>query len=158
MRISWGLILADIISISWDGQRISRPGIYANIPLADYHRGDICDGPSLSSSGLRLLWAKSPKHFWDKSALNPERAVEDEENHDFILGRAAHHLICGEIGFANLFSIRPTRAPERNPCHGNNRSGQKWMTDQRSLGKSILSIADAIAIKGMAVSIHRHPF
>ena len=139
-------------SIQWDGQRISRPGVYAGIPLDDYHRGDICDGPSLSSSGLRRLWAKSPKHFWDTSPLNPMHAVE-EDGKDFIIGRAAHHLVCGEIGFAERYVIRPEKAPDGRDWHGANKSCIRWLADQKKFGKTVLTPEMADAIRGMAISL-----
>ena len=40
-------------TIKWDGNQITTPGMYSGIPLDSYHRGDICDGASVSSSGLR---------------------------------------------------------------------------------------------------------
>lgn len=143
-------------TIPWDGQRISAPGIYANIPLADYHRGDICDGPSLSSSGMRMLWARSPEHFWDKSPLNPDRDESNDDNDAFILGRAAHHLICGEIGFGNLFMIRPDKAPDGRDWHGSNKSCIKWIADAKKSGKTILTPAMAEQIRGMAVALGKN--
>ena len=140
-------------SIQWDGQRIARPGIYAGIPLEDYHRGDICDGPSLSSSGLRLLWSKSAKHFWDKSPLNPVRSDEDDDKKEYIIGRAAHHLVCGELGFANLYVIRPDKAPDGRAWHGSNGSCVKWLAEQKRLGKTVLTPEMVEQVRGMAISL-----
>lgn len=156
-------VTSSIVSIPWDGQRISRPGIYANIPLPHYHRGDICDGPSLSSSSLRLLWSKSPKHFWDKSPLNPLRDAGDDDNEDFVLGRAAHHLICGEIGFARLFTVRPDKLPDPGesaprPWNGNRKACKDWLKLQKAAGKSVLTADQVEQIKGMAIAIGQHPF
>jgi PDDEXK-like domain of unknown function (DUF3799) len=143
--------------IQWDGQRISKPGLYSNIPLSHYHRGDICDGPSISSTGLRLLIKKWPKHFWDKSALNPMRDDKDEENEDFILGRAAHHLVCREPGFTKYFVIRSDKAPDGRAWNGNNKTCKDWLAEQSKLGKSVLSPAQAEQIRGMALSLGRTP-
>jgi len=38
-------------TIKWDGKQITKPGLYGSIPLELYHAGNICDGPSVSSSG-----------------------------------------------------------------------------------------------------------
>jgi PDDEXK-like domain of unknown function (DUF3799) len=140
-------------SIQWDGQRISRSGVYAGIPLEDYHRGDICDGPSLSSSSLRLLWSKSPQHFWDKSPLNPDRDEADDEKREYIIGRAAHHLVCGELGFADLYVIRPDKAPDGRAWHGSNTSCIKWLAEQKRLGKTVLTAEMTEQVRGMAVSL-----
>lgn len=140
-------------TIQWDGQRISRPGIYAGIPIDDYHRGDICDGPSLSSSGMRLLWSKSPKHFWDKSPLNPNRDDSDEDNKDLIIGRAAHHLVCGEIGFGDHYVIRPDKAPDGRAWNGNNKTCIAWLDEQKRNRLTVLTPEMAESIRGMAISL-----
>jgi hypothetical protein len=142
-----------MISIPWDGQRISKPGLYSGIPLDDYHRGDICDGPSISSSGLRALWQRSAKHFWDKSALNPNRNQEDDDKAAYVLGRAAHHLVCAEVGFADRFIVRPDKAPDGRDWHGSNKSCLKWMAEAKRSGKSVLTPADVESIKGMAFEL-----
>lgn len=143
--------------IAWDGQRISAPGLYSNMSLDHYHRGDICDGPSISSTGLRMLWNRSPKHYWDKSPLNPIRDESDDDNEAFILGRAAHHLICREPGFSQHFVVRSDKAPDGKPWHGNNKSCQLWKKQQKAAGKTVLSPDQAVAIRGMAVSLNQTP-
>lgn len=140
-------------TIQWDGQRISKPGVYAGIPIDDYHRGDICDGPSVSSSGLRAIWSKSPKHFWDKSPLNPNRDDSDTDNKEFIIGRAAHHLVCGETGFGDHYVIRSDKAPDGRDWHGANKSCIKWLADQKKLGLTILTPEMAESIRGMAIAL-----
>ena len=65
--------------IKWDGEKISRPCLVSGLPIDRYHAADICDGPSISSSGLRTIFSKSPAHFWAESALNDEEDEEDEE-------------------------------------------------------------------------------
>jgi hypothetical protein len=138
--------------IPWDGQRISVPGIYSNMPLAHYHRGDICDGPSISSSGLRLM-RKGPAYFWDKSALNPLRDASDDDNEAYILGRAAHHVICREVGFSKHFVIHSDKAPDGKAWHGNNKSCVAWIKLQKEQGKTVLSPKQAEQIRGMAVRL-----
>lgn len=145
-----------IKSIPWDGQRITRPGVYAHMPLDDYHRGDICDGPSLSSTQLRTIWQTSPEEFWDQSPLNP-KGKPRKDSEDFILGRAVHHLICGEAGFANHFVVRPEKAPDGRDWNGNNKSCIKWFAEQRAVKKSVLTPANIIDIRGMAIKLSQHP-
>lgn len=143
--------------LAWDGQRISVPGLYRNVPLADYHRGDICDGPSISSSGLRLLWQKAPAYFWDKSPLNPLRDDSDDDNAAFILGRAAHHVICREPGFAKHFVIHSDKSPDGKAWHGNNKSCKDWIKLQKAQGKTVLSPDQAETIRGMAAKLGLTP-
>ena len=47
----------------WDGGSIGRPGLYENMTLESYHSRDVCDGVSISSSGLRKI-SRSPAHYW----------------------------------------------------------------------------------------------
>ena len=143
--------------IPWDGQRITVPGLYRHVPLADYHRGDICDGPSVSSSGLRLLWSKAPKRFWDKSRLNPNRDASDDENESFILGRAAHHLICREPGFSKFFVVRPDKAPDGRDWNGNNKTCKEWLAAQKSNGLTVLTPTQVDNIRGMALALSQTP-
>jgi PDDEXK-like domain of unknown function (DUF3799) len=145
-----------IQSIRWDGKQITTPGIYRDVPINDYHRGDICDGPSVSSSTLRDLWNHSPAYCWSRSALNPKRVTEND-NEALMLGRATHHLICGEVGFADQFVVRPEKAPDGRAWHGNNDSCKTWIKAQKRAGKSILTAAQVEQIKGMAIKLGEFP-
>jgi hypothetical protein len=141
-----------IQSIPWDGKPITADGIYSGIPLDDYHCGDICDGPSVSSSGLRRLWMTSPAHFWDSSPLNPNRNADDDDKEAFILGRAAHLVCCGEPGFAEQFVIRP-QTLDGEPWQGNRKVCKAWIAARKREGKTVLTEAQTEAIKGMAVAL-----
>jgi hypothetical protein len=148
-------------SVRWNGKQITAPGLYSDIPMRDYHRGDLCDGPSLSSTGLRTLWSQSPKHFWDKSHLNPKAAV-DEDNPDFVFGRAAHHLVCGEPGFATAFIIRPEEIAdegkkELKAWHGNRRVCRDWVKAAKASGKGVLTPDDVADLRGLASEVAKHP-
>jgi hypothetical protein len=60
--------------IAWTpGMIISEPGIYRDVPMSVYHSQEICDGPSISSSGLRRIWNESAAHFFSDWDGNPER-------------------------------------------------------------------------------------
>src|SRR5258708_18976764 len=86
---------------------ITEPGVY-DLTMDRYH-GQPCDGPSVSSSGLRTIWSASPAHYWLESSLNPHREEQGERPH-FSLGRAAHHLLfLGRTGFDAEFVVRPEK-------------------------------------------------
>jgi hypothetical protein len=144
-----------IETVRWNGASINAPGIYRDLPLDDYHRGDICDGPSVSSTPLRLLFDKSPKHCWARSPLNPNRVIEDEPEH-FVLGRAAHHLVCGQVDFAGTFVVRPDRL-EGEKWHGNRTACQNWLKARKREGKTVLKPEQVEAIRGMAISLGEFP-
>jgi hypothetical protein len=144
-----------IISIRWDGKQITVPGIYSRLPLDDYHRGDICDGPSVSSTTLRMLWDTSPAHAWAHCALNPAR-VDDADNEARNIGRAAHHLLTAEIGFADQFVIQPDTL-EGEKWHGNRKDCKRWKAARKREGLTVLTTANVEVVKGMAISIGAFP-
>lgn len=94
-----------------DGEIITEPGAY-RMSLAWYHQ-QCCDGPSVSSSGLRKIATESPWAFWAASDLNPNRYPPKDESDAFIIGRAAHALILGDEIFADKFVTVPEDAPAR---------------------------------------------
>lgn len=84
--------------------KISEPGIY-DIPIEEYH-GDPCDGPSISSSGLRALLLECPAKYWATSPLNPNR-FEEKRSEALDIGAAAHCLTLGEPEFNKYFIVSP---------------------------------------------------
>jgi hypothetical protein len=101
--------------IKWDRKPISEPGIYSGVPMDAYHGANLCDGPSVSSSGLRKLANQSPAHYFCESPYNPER-IEQKETDSLTLGRAAHHLLLGEDDFNTLYIVRPTSGILAHRC------------------------------------------
>jgi hypothetical protein len=71
---------------------ITDPGAYPDVDAEDYHGGEICDGPSISSSGVKLITSKSLRHYWYQSNLNPDRPPQKEKRH-FALGRLLHDIL-----------------------------------------------------------------
>ena len=141
--------------IKWTpGTKINAPGIY-DMPIEAYH-SDCCDGPSVSSSGLRTIDTKSLAHYWADSYLNPDREPF-EPTASMILGSAAHHLLLGESGFAQKFALRPTEAPDGRAWNGNNLSCKKWVAERALEGKTVITLDQIERIKGMAASLARHP-
>jgi hypothetical protein len=149
-------------STQWNGNPIAAGGCYSGISLEQYH-GDLCVGPSASSSGLKTIYTKSPAHFYDASYLNPNRAEPDDEKPDrewAALGSAAHALLVGGVGhFREQFVIRPEIAPDGTGrgWNGNNKSCREWIAERHREGKVVLSEAQVETIKGMAISMSTHP-
>jgi hypothetical protein len=144
-----------ITSIRWDGAPIRAPGIYHDLPIARYHRGDVAVGPSVSSTALRVLWNESPKHCWARNPLNPSR-IDEEDSEAFILGRATHHLICGQVNFADEFVVRPETL-EGAKWHGNRTECKRWLKQRKAEGKTVLSPEQVDQIRGMAVALGEFP-
>lgn len=135
----------------WDGKTISQPGIYENVPMSVYHGADLCDGPSVSSSGLRRLIGQSPAHYWCESPYNPDR-IEREETASLTLGRAAHHLLLGEDDFNTLYIVRPDKWDSWRTD-----ASKIWRADQEAAGRTVLLTAQLEVIRGMARSLAAHP-
>lgn len=129
----------------FNGEVIAEPGVYKNLPMSVYH-SDCCDGPSISSSGLRELAPPDgcPVKFWDTSYLNPDRAPQEEKDH-FSLGKAVHTLLLGEDGFRDQFVIRPEEYPDYKT-----KAAREWRDGQVKAGKSVLLPSALEQIEGMA--------
>ncbi|MDO9471927.1 MAG: PD-(D/E)XK nuclease-like domain-containing protein [Caulobacter sp.] len=135
----------------WNGEPISADGVY-DLTMDAYH-GQPCEGPSISSSGLRTIWEQSPAHYWIDSSLNPNRAVDDDERPHFSLGRAAHHLLfLGRKGFDQEFATRPAKWKDWRTAEA-----KEWRAEQIKAGMTIITDHELELIAGMARSLAEHP-
>jgi hypothetical protein len=128
----------DAIKIE-DGEIVTKPGIY-DVSIGWYHQ-QCCDGPSISSSGIRAI-LRSPAEFWKTSSLNPNRVEEDDKD-AFILGRAAHHLLLGERQFGQHFVVSPFK-------DFRTKEAKEWKAAEIEAGRTVLTEAQIERIKGMA--------
>ena len=150
--------------IRWDGNPISKPGLYEKVPLSIYHSGRLCVGPSISHSGLHRIVSPegSEAHFYDTWPLNPDRNPDaDDDSEAIILGRATHHLLLGEPNFKSEFVVTPDRAPDAKGVmglwNGNKTYCQEWLATRKAEGMTVLKPAWVERIKGMAMSLSRQP-
>lgn len=81
--------------------------------MAWYHSQEVCDGPSVSSTGIRKAALESPHAFWKTWEGNPNRYPAKEPGDSLVLGRAAHSLILGDEVFEDHFIFVPEDAPRR---------------------------------------------
>lgn len=143
-----------IIAMRWNGVPIAVPGWYDQVPLSIYHSAKITTDPSASSSHLRALWYKSPKHFYAKWPYNPDfdPEVDVEESAAFTIGRAAHHLYLGEDDFSLQFIERPAKVAGL-PWQGNRLECKAFLKQQTAAGRTVLTPDQITTIKGMARSL-----
>lgn len=150
--------------IQWNGKRVSRPGIYREIPMRNaegtgYHQ-NVAVKPSLSSTGIRAIFSKSPAHYFATSYLNPN-AVEPKQTEPMLFGRAAHHLLLGEADFQRHFAIRPETYRDDEgkvkPWSGNARTCKAWLKEAADAGLDVLTLAQLTRIRGMAEALKREP-
>lgn len=137
------------------GNVISSPGIYDGVHIDTYHGQAICDGPSISSSGLRKIFSESPAHFYCDWSGNPEREPDDASA-ALILGSAAHHLLLGEDDFSTRFIMRPAEI-DGEPWQGNKKICKAWLAGQAAAGRTVLTAEQVKTIRGMAKSLAAHP-
>jgi len=138
-------------TVKWQRKPITEPGIYSGVPMNVYHGADLCDGPSVSSSGLRKISSQSPAHYFCESPYNPNR-IEQKETDSLTLGRAAHHLLLGEDDFNTHYVVRPDKWDSWRTD-----ASKIWRIDQESAGKTVLLTAQLETIRGMARSLASHP-
>jgi hypothetical protein len=132
---------------------ITEPGTYPDVTAEEYHDGEICDSPSISSSGVKLITRKSPRHYWHQSNLNPDRPVKPEKQH-LALGKALHDMLLLQGRVETHYHVLPAGF---NAAHS-----QKWAEaiDARdyavSKGKTVLTKASFDLMNGMAESVSQN--
>ena len=126
------------------GEKISDSGAFSGVSMARYHGPDLCDGPSISSSGLRQIFTDSPMGYWVESPYNPARIDQSDKEH-FVLGRACHHLLLGEAEFGKHFSVRPEKWDSWRP-----NDARGWRSKEQLAGRTVLDPKQIEAIRGMA--------
>lgn len=150
--------------IVWNGKPISRPGLYSGVPMRNdagngYHQ-NLCVRPSLSSTGIKTIFNKSPAHYFKDSYLNPD-AEPPKDSEAFAFGRAAHHLLLGESGFRDQFVLRPKTFRDEEgkskPWSGNTTYCRDWAKEQAALGLTVITEAELENIRGMRDSLKREP-
>lgn len=139
----------------FNGEPIAKAGLYSGVPSGVYHGANLCAGPSISSTGLRTIFAKSPAHYWCTSPYNPSR-IEQEDNDAMALGRATHHLLLGEANFAKHYAIRPDKI-DGEDWHHARKSCKAWLKTMADEGRAVLTKTQAEAIIGMRNGLREHP-
>lgn len=145
---------------TWKSGSIGVSGIYEDMKLDHYHSRDVCDGISISSSGLRTIFNESPAHYWVSSVYNDNR-VEQEPSREMIIGRAMHHLVMGEADFARVFRKAPDEVPDAKgvlkPWSLQLGYAKEWVDARKREGKIAIFPKEVEQIRGMAQAIGFHP-
>jgi PDDEXK-like domain of unknown function (DUF3799) len=126
-----------------DGEQITENGLY-DISMADYHgRADLCDGPSISNSRLRMI-ERCPEKY--------RAQVDDDDSDDTqaqTFGRMAHTL-CIEGRFPSDVVINPYD-------DFRTKEAQAWKAEQVAKGLSVFKRAEIDDVYGMAERLSREP-
>lgn len=134
----------------WAGEVITEPCLLRDMPLTVYH-GTPCDGPAMSSSGLRTIAAQSPAHYWVTSPHNVAR-VEAEQKDELNFGSAAHCLLLGEAGFREKYAVRPEEFSDWRKA-----AAKQWRDEMIDAGRVIITPGQVEAIRGMAEALAADP-
>jgi hypothetical protein len=134
---------------------ISAPGCYDGIPAEDYHGRELCDAPSISSSGLKTIMDRSPLHYWWNSPLNPNRPAESQKRH-LSIGKAAHDILLLEARWPERYHVL---------SDGFNAAATKAQADAIAerdaaieAGMTVLRHEDAATAEAMAAAIRANRF
>ncbi len=129
------------------GTKITEPGLYELSP-EDYH-GDICAGPSISSTGLRTIHEEGLEMFWAHSPMNPDR-FEEKDREAFRFGEAAHLLL-----------LEPERVMERVAVSKwatyQTKAAQEWRASVIEDGKLPIKPEDMKRLQAMRDALDRQP-
>lgn len=139
----------------WNGETISKDGIYSGIGLADYHgKRDLLDGPSVSKSALKWLLpthSGSPKAFWGRWQWNPDH-IDPETTNALDFGKAAHCLLLGDEVFSESFVIRPDEFPDYRT-----KAAQDWKKKVQEAGKTVITPEQFDRIRLMHADASQYP-
>ena len=141
--------MTEIPKVTRPGQ-ITRPGMY-DVPHDLYHGAEICDGPSISASGLKLV-RKCPAKYWWNAPLNPKRPAVEKRSKALNFGTAAHDwLLLGRL-FLDGFTIID------DELNLNSKDGKAAKAEAAESGRELLRDRDLQAIDAMRKAIEAHPF
>lgn len=127
--------------------KIAESGVYDLTP--EVYHGDCCDGPSISSSGLKVIALDGPAMFWAGSIFNP-RAKPREWTDALAFGSAAHAAILEPAEFERRFII------SEYPDFRTN-AAKDWRAEQTAAGLIVISEEKAAEIAAMAEAMDEHP-
>jgi hypothetical protein len=135
---------------------IIKPGAYSGIDIDDYHRNpNLLPGPSISSSGLKTLLTRSPRHYWHDSPLNPDRPPQQDKPH-FNVGKAAHDMLLLSDRWPESYFVLPEDFNARKTKEQADYHAAR--EEAREAGKCILTFEEAETVKAMADALRANEF
>ena len=130
---------------------ITKAGAYEHIDAEDYHRNpDLLPAPSLSSSGAKTIFKKSPFHYWFDSPMNPNRPAEKSKPH-LNVGKAAHDLMLLSERWPEYYHVLPEGFSEAATVKFKEAIAAKLEAEEA--GKVILRYQDYETVKNVSAAI-----
>lgn len=140
--------MIDLIDLP-KGKKVSADGAY-RLDMDRYHT-DICDGPSISSSGLRAIECECPAEYWGFSPYNPAR-YEEPNKPAFSFGRAAHALLLGDEVFSERYAVRPEEWSDWRK-----KDAKEWRSTMEEAGRTVITPDDLRGIREISYKLAAHP-
>lgn len=143
----------------FDGGIIREPGIYSDVPIETYHGNPfLCDGFSISSSGLRDF-IKRPSLYWAYSSYNRNNFDKGDKSY-FEFGKAAHiHILEPEL-FDKEVAIKPDTylndKNEKKDWSGNAKYCRQWIADRKSEGRTVINSEEMESILQIEKSLKKN--
>jgi PDDEXK-like domain of unknown function (DUF3799) len=119
---------------------VSETGVY-DMDIDTYHSQKACDGPSVSSTGLKSILHGCPKKFFATSDLNPKQIIIPKTK-ALNFGSAAHCLVLGEPEFNKKFIISPFE-------NFTTKEARIWRDSQT---RTIVKVDDMVTIQAMTAA------
>lgn len=133
---------------------ITEPGLY-DLDMATYH-SDCCEGPSISSSGLRQIMEDGPAAYWRNSPLNPDRVAQPVKTH-FSIGTAAHTYLLEPQKLLAEIAVYPADILAKNGA-ASTTAAKSFFADAMEEGKKVvLKPEEWDMISAMRDALANHP-
>jgi hypothetical protein len=145
--------------LDWEeGETITRPGLYKNIPLDRYHNDTtLLSGPSVSKSSIKHIAppSGSPKRFWQNYPGNPNR-LKKPSSREMDFGKAVHAILLGDEVFQDRFVVMP-EIVEGETYNKNKTVWKNWFKRMEANGLVVISQDQIDQIALMAEDARQHP-
>ncbi len=128
-----------------DDEQVPGPGAY-RMSMKRYHSQEVCPGPSVSSTGIRMAENVSPWAFWTYFTDKYPK----ETNTAFSFGSAAHCLLLGDEDFGENYAVLPFDSRRT-------KEAKAWEQDQIDAGKTVITQSDLEAISALAENLRQVP-
>ncbi|MEM8626043.1 MAG: PD-(D/E)XK nuclease-like domain-containing protein [Pseudomonadota bacterium] len=133
--------------------RITSSGAY-EIPESLYH-GQPCDGPSISSTGIKRLAENGAAEFFRTWSGNPNAEPEPPKA-AFDIGRAAHIMALEPGRVANTIAVYPDEVLASNGAVST-KAAKEFEAKARAEGRTPIKPGDWQMLNEMRSALERHP-
>lgn len=132
-------------ALAAEPRMITAPGVYYDIPAAEYHR-DCFAGGSLSSTGARRLLDSPARFHWER--INPARPTITMQ-----VGTAVHTKV---LGVGDLVVTYPDEHLTPSGSVSTKAATTEWVAEQTAAGLIVLNRTDFALVAAMSEAVLGH--